>query len=162
LYLDDRLTLTADAQVQLVILSDLHKERLKPGREATIDFTGCQPADAVLERDSSILMTFVSLPKGSFYRGWSVTRDSFWKTEIKEDFAIAEHPVTQGQWQAVMGNNPSWFSRKGNSRGHVVDISDEELKLFPVEMVSWHDIEDFLKKLNTKERRHGYLYRLPT
>ena len=32
---DDRLTLSADAQVQLVFLSDLHKERLKAGREVT-------------------------------------------------------------------------------------------------------------------------------
>ena len=35
------------------------------------------------------------------------------KTEIKEDFEIAVHDVTQGQWQAVMGNNPSYFSRFG-------------------------------------------------
>src|SRR5262249_9113281 len=57
--LDDRLTLSSDAQVQLVFLSDLHKERLKPGREVTVDDKGCKPADAVLERDDSILMTFV-------------------------------------------------------------------------------------------------------
>src|SRR5262249_28285171 len=69
LHLDDRLTLAADAQVQLVFLSDLHKERLKPGREVTIDFKGCEPAEAVLERDDSVLMTFVRLPKGTFYMG---------------------------------------------------------------------------------------------
>src|SRR5262249_22794246 len=56
-HLDDRLTLGADAQVQLVFLSDLHKERLTPGREVTIDSRGCEPADAVLERDNSVLMT---------------------------------------------------------------------------------------------------------
>jgi hypothetical protein len=33
------------------------------------------------------------------------------KTEIEEDFEIAVHDVTQGQWEAVMGNNPSFFSR---------------------------------------------------
>src|SRR5262249_9209444 len=59
LHLDDRLRLSADAWVQLVLLSDLHKERLKPGRDVTIEFKGCQPADAVLERDNSVLMTFV-------------------------------------------------------------------------------------------------------
>src|SRR5262249_41630195 len=41
-------------------------------------------------------------------------------------------------------------------------ISDEELKLFPVESVSWDDARAFLKKLNEKERGRGYLYRLPT
>src|SRR5262249_12917287 len=70
LNLDDRLSLSADAQVQLVFLSDLHKERLRPGREVTVDFKGCEPADAILERDDNVLMTFVKLPKGTFYMGW--------------------------------------------------------------------------------------------
>ncbi len=160
--LDDRLSLSADAQVQLVFLSDLHKERLKPGREVTIDSAGCEPADAVLERDDSVLMTFVRLPKGTFYMGWDGTKGSAKKTEIKEDFEIAVHHVTQGQWQAVMGDNPSYFSRKGNGRNIVLDISDEELRLFPVENVSWDDAQAFIKKLNEKERRRGFLYRLPT
>src|SRR5208282_4964811 len=137
-YPDDRLTLAADAQVQLLFLSDLHKERLQPGREATIGRKGCSPAGAVLERDDSLLMTFVRLPKGTFYMGWDGrsrvgVEGSAQQREIKGDFEIAVHDVTQGQWQAVMGNNPSWFSRKGNGRNDVLDISDEELKLFPVE-----------------------------
>ena len=112
LYPDDRLTLAADACVQLVVLSDLHKERLQPGREATIGRTGCLPPAAVRERDDSVLMTFVRLPKGTFYMGWDGKKGSAKETEIKEDFEIAVHDVTQGQWQAVMGNNPSWFSRE--------------------------------------------------
>src|SRR5262249_16480237 len=162
LYPDDRLTLAADAQVQLVFLSDLHKERLQPGREATIGRKGCSPADAVRERADDVLMTFVRLPKGTFYMGWNFTPGPAKKTEIKEDFGIAVHDVTQGQWEAIMGNNPSGFSRKGGGRGTVLDISDEELKLFPVEQVSWDDAQAFLKKLNEKERGRGYLYRLPT
>ena len=117
LYPDDRLTLAADAQVQLVLLSDLHKERLQPGREATIGRKGCSPADAIRERDDSVLMTFVRLRKGTFYMGWR------WhagyrrmKTEITEDFEIAVHDVTQGQWEAIMGSNPSWYSRTGVAR----------------------------------------------
>ena len=38
-----------------------------------------------------------------------------------------------------MGKNPSWFSRDGNGKDKVKDIKDEELKLFPVENVSWDD-----------------------
>ena len=161
LNLDDRLSLAADAQVQLVFLSDLHKERVKPGPEVTIDSKGCEPADAVLERDKSVMMTFVRLPKGTFYMGWDGQKKGV-KTQIKEDFEIAAHDVTQGQWEAVMGNNPSWFSRKGRGRYDVLDISDEELKLFPVENVPWDHAQAFIKKLNEKERRRGYLYRLPT
>jgi formylglycine-generating enzyme required for sulfatase activity/tRNA A-37 threonylcarbamoyl transferase component Bud32 len=165
LNLDDRLTLAADAQARLVFLADFHKERLRPGREATIDFKGCAPAEAVLERDDSVLMTFVPLPKATFYMGWDGAAKppkKGRKTQIKEDFEIAAHDVTQGQWQAVMGDNPSYFSRQGKGRNNVVNISDEELKLFPVEMVSWEDAQKFIAKLNEKERGRGYLYRGPT
>ena len=153
LYPDDRLTLAADAHVQIVFMSNLHKERLEPGREATIGRTGCLPPAAVRERDDSVLMTFVRLPKGTFYMGWDGKPGSAKETEIKEDFEIALHDVTQGQWEAIMGNNPSWFSRGNGGRNWVLDISDEELKLFPVENVSWDDARNFIKKLNEKEAR---------
>jgi formylglycine-generating enzyme required for sulfatase activity len=158
----DRLSLAAEAHVRLVVLSDLHQEWLAPGREATVGRPGCVPAEAVGRRSQDVLMTFVRLPKGTFYMGWNGAPGSANKTEIKEDFEIAVHAVTQGQWQAVMGNNPSAFSRQGANQGSVSGISEEELKLFPVEQVSWKDAQEFLKKLNEKERGRGYLYRLPT
>jgi formylglycine-generating enzyme required for sulfatase activity len=161
LYGGDRLGLGADAEVLLVSLSDLHKERLKPNREVTIRRKGCEPADAVLERNDSVLMTFVPLPKGTFYLGWDGNKKGV-KTEIKEVFEIAVHAVTQGQWEAVMGENPSYFSRFGRGRGSVMDVADEELKLFPVEQVSWQDTQEFIRKLNEKERGRDYVYRLPT
>jgi formylglycine-generating enzyme required for sulfatase activity len=162
LYPDDRLTLALDAHVRIAFMSDLHQERLEPGREATIGRTVSLPPDAVRERDDSVLMTFVRLPKGTFYMGWDGTPGSAKATEIKEDFEIALHDVTQGQWEAIMGDNPSWFSRAGGGRNWVLDNSDEELKLFPVENVSWHDARNFIKKLNATEAGRGYLYRLPS
>jgi formylglycine-generating enzyme required for sulfatase activity/tRNA A-37 threonylcarbamoyl transferase component Bud32 len=167
LHSGDRLSLGADGDVRLVFLSDLHKERLRPGMEATVHRKGCEPADVIGERTQGPLMTFVRLPKGTFYMGWESpdakeTIRKGVKTEIKEDFEIAVHDVTQGQWQAVMGENPSHFSRFGSGRNKVKDISDEELKLFPVESVSWDDAQEFIKKLNENERGRGYVYRLPT
>ena len=163
LYAGDRLTLAADAHVQLVVLSDLHQERLRPGTEAMVRRKGCEPADAIGARSAAVLMTFVRLPKGMFYMGWDGTNGTKGKlTEIKEDFEIALHDVTQGQWQAVMGDNPSYFSRFGGGRLDIKNISDEELKLFPLETVSWDDAQEFIKKLNEKERGNGFLYRLPT
>lgn len=58
-------------------------------------------------------------------------------------FEIGKYEVTQAQWQAVMGNNPSAF--KGDN--------------LPVENVSWHDVQKFIQKLN---ERTGKNYRLPT
>jgi formylglycine-generating enzyme required for sulfatase activity len=109
-----------------------------------------------------MLMTFVWLPPGTFYMGGGRGIGGGIKTDIDEDFEIAVHDVTQAQWQAVMGNNPSYFSRTGKGRNSVLDISDEELKLFPVESVSFFDAQEFIKKLNEKERGRGYWYRLPT
>jgi formylglycine-generating enzyme required for sulfatase activity len=61
------------------------------------------------------------------------------------DFYIGKYEVTQGQWQAVMGSNPSYFSSCGTT--------------CPVEQVSWDDIQTFITTLN---QRSGKSYRLPT
>ena len=59
------------------------------------------------------------------------------------DFYIGKYEVTQAQWKAVMGTNPSNW--KGDN--------------LPVENVSWNDIQEFIKKLNAQT---GKKYRLPT
>jgi len=106
-------------------------------------------------------MRFVPLPKGTFYMGWDGKHKGV-KTEIKQDFEVAIHTVTQGQWQELMGKNPSWFSREGGGEHSVKDVKKAELKQFPVERVSWDDTQEFIKKLNEKEKGKGYLYRLPS
>lgn len=60
------------------------------------------------------------------------------------DFYISRYEVTQEQWHYVMGNNPS--HNQENSR-------------YPVDVVSWHEVELFIKRLNSKTHRK---YRLPT
>ncbi len=111
-------------------------------------------------REGPLGMKFVSLPKGTFYMGWDGEMKGV-KTEIKEDFEIAVYTVTQGQWQEIMGNNPSWFSRDGGGKDKVKDVKDEDLKQFPVELVSWNNAQEFIKKLNEKEKGKGWTYRLP-
>jgi eukaryotic-like serine/threonine-protein kinase len=96
----------------------------------------------------------VRLPKGTFYMGWDGKKKGV-KTEIKEDFEIAIHTVTQEQWEKLMGKNPSFFSRDGKGKDKVKDLKDEDLKLFPVETVSWDDVKEFIKKLNEKEAKGG-------
>ncbi|MFO0969502.1 MAG: bifunctional serine/threonine-protein kinase/formylglycine-generating enzyme family protein [Gemmataceae bacterium] len=106
-------------------------------------------------------MKFVRIPAGVFWM--SRDRVNAQREEaIKADFYMAQHAVTQAQWQSVMGNNPSAYSREGTGRGIVEAVRDAELSQFPVESVSWHDVQDFLKKLNEQEKNSGWRYRLPT
>src|SRR5271163_1077035 len=79
-------------------------------------------AEPVKPKDGPLGMKFVSLPKATFYMGWDGEKKKGTKTEIKEDFEIAVHTVTQEQWQAVMGKNPSFFSRDGGGKEKVKDI----------------------------------------
>jgi eukaryotic-like serine/threonine-protein kinase len=59
------------------------------------------------------------------------------------------------------GENPSEFSRTGRFRDKVQDISDADLKRFPVEAVSWENCKLFVAKLNRREQVTGWVYRLP-
>jgi formylglycine-generating enzyme required for sulfatase activity len=61
-----------------------------------------------------------------------------------DDFEIGKFEVTQGLWQWVMGSNPSKFKKGDN---------------YPVEQVSWKDVQMFLDVLNQKT---GQNFRLPT
>ena len=60
------------------------------------------------------------------------------------DFYIGKYEVTQKEWKAVMGYNPSWF---------------HECENCPVESVGWDDIQSFILELNRKTNEK---YRLPT
>jgi formylglycine-generating enzyme required for sulfatase activity len=73
------------------------------------------------------------------------------EVEIKKAYYIGKFEITQGQWKAVMGNNPSYF--QGSK---VIDNADDH----PVESVSWQDAQAFCKKLNLIDKTHKY--RLPT
>ena len=96
---------------------------------------------------NSIGMEFVLIPSGTFKMGSSNGESDekpIHSVTISEAFYMGKYEVTQKEWKAVMGDNPSRF--KGDK--------------LPVEQVSWNDIQEFIKKLNQKEG--GTKYRLPT
>jgi formylglycine-generating enzyme required for sulfatase activity len=85
------------------------------------------------------------------------------QAEIPHNFYIGVYPVTQEQWEAVMGSNPSFFSRSGDGMNKVKSVSDADLKQFPVENVSWENAKEFIDKLNARETDSSeWVYRLPT
>ena len=74
------------------------------------------------------------------------------------DYSIGQTEVTQALWQAVMGNNPSYFSTNEiflieKDREYGDDLNR------PVEWVSWDDCHVFIEKLNELTGRH---FRIPT
>ncbi|MCP4349951.1 MAG: SUMF1/EgtB/PvdO family nonheme iron enzyme [Desulfobacterales bacterium] len=96
-------------------------------------------------------MKFVHIPPGEFIMGSPEGENGRFDDEtqhivkLTESFYMQTTPVTQGQWKTIMGDNPSYF---------------KDGVEYPVENVSWHDTQNFIKKLNAFGKAN--LYRLPT
>jgi formylglycine-generating enzyme required for sulfatase activity len=112
-----------------------------------------QEGSAVAYSTNDLGMQFVSVPTGQFPMGCSegvkpvecsADEKPRHTVQITKAFEIGKTEVTQKQWQAVMGSNPSLY--KGDT--------------LPVEQVSFQDVQAFLRKLNASD--DGFLYRLPT
>jgi formylglycine-generating enzyme len=100
-------------------------------------------------RTNALGMEFAWCPPGTFLMGSPPSEpersddENQHRVTLTKGFWLGVTPVTQAQWQAVMGSNPSNF--QGQDR--------------PVEQVSWDDCQEFCKKL---AERDGRRYRLPT
>ena len=128
--------------------------------ERTVDVSGTTRVRIELERwsagevfrDCDGCPEMVVIPAGEFRMGCASGRDCYSDEQpvhavrISRPFALSKHEVTQGQWEAVMGSNPSGFSECGPS--------------CPVEGVSWDNVQEFIGRLNA--RAGGVRYRLPT
>lgn len=100
---------------------------------------------------NSLGMTFKLIPAGTFIMGSPSDELGRSIDEIQHQVTLT-HPyymqttkVTQGQWEAVMGSNPSYFTTCGSD--------------CPVESVSWNDVQTFITNLNSMGQG---TYRLPT
>ncbi len=96
-------------------------------------------------------MEFVWYPPGEFLMGSTGSEadddeQPLTRVRISRGFWLGKYEVTQGQWQAVMGSNPSLIDGCGAD--------------CPVERVSWDDVQEFIGRLN--EKAGGQRYRLPT
>jgi len=94
--------------------------------------------EKVIEIAPGVAMTFCWIPPGKFTMGSPANEKGRSSDEnqvevtLTKGFWMAKTEVTQAQWKAVMGNNPSNF--KGAN--------------LPVEKVSWNDVQEFLTKIN--------------
>ena len=132
-------------------MPEVKKKATLSGHEVDeIIFHGPNRDEKYIANPIGIGMEFVYIKPGTFMMGSPSNesgRDSIerqHRVTISSAFYMQTTEVTQGQWKAVMGNNPSIF--KGDNR--------------PVENVSWNDANKFIRKLNRKEGTDRY--RLPT
>lgn len=93
-------------------------------------------------KTSTLNLDFCAIPSGTFLMG-SLNETPIHQVTISNNFYMGTFPVTQYQWESVMGSNPSKFI--GTDR--------------PVEMISWDDCQEFIRHLNTTGKG---LFRLPT
>ena len=114
-------------------------------RETTVAAPGPKEIE-VIDLGGDVKMQFVLIPAGAFMMG-SDTGDPdekpAHKVTVSRSFYVGKFEVTQEQWEAVTGGNPS----------HV-----NGLKL-PVEHVSWNDCQHFLAKA---QKKSGRKFALPT
>ena len=83
---------------------------------------------------------------GSTSKGAHNDEQPITRVRISQGFFLGKYEVTQGQWQAVMGSNPSYVKQCGPD--------------CPVGRVSWEDVQEFIRRLNAAVGEERY--RLPT
>ncbi len=114
------------------------------------------PKELTVDLGKGVKLELVLIPAGEFMtgspdsdksdknaQGWEKPQH---RVRITKPFYLGKYLVTQEQWEAVMGNNPSYFRGPKN----------------PVEHVSWDDCQEFLGKLNAKIGTQGGKFVLPT
>ena len=116
---------------------------------------GAIPADYRESWTNSLEMEFVSVPAGKFLMGSPedaefpdrLPGERQHVVRISEGFWLGKYEVTRGEWEAVMGENPSYYDQCG--------------PMCPAN-VTWYDVQGFIGRLNERETGRGYRYRLPT
>ena len=125
-------TETKAKQVQKVVAKNLQKK-----------------VEEVEDLGDGIQLDLILIPGGKFKMGSPATEKGRIDNETQHEvtltkpYYLGKHEVTQEQWEAVMGSNPS-------------DTKGEKL---PVTNISWNDCQEFITKLNVKKNGG---YRLPT
>ena len=97
---------------------------------------------------NNVKLEMVLIPSGKFTMGSPIPKvgrefEAQHEVTITKPYYMGKYEVTQEQWEAVMGKNPSAYKGKN----------------LPVTDVSWHDCQEFIKKLN---KETGYGFRLPS
>lgn len=116
-------------------------------RSQAVAGTVSEPTLAI-DLGNGIKLELILIEAGSFRMGSERNGQEkpVHQVTISKPFYLGTYEVTQGQWHAVMGTNPSYFQKCGTN--------------CPVENVSWNMAQQFIARLNS--RSDGNNFRLPT
>ena len=120
-----------------------HSDKVSPTSPA-VPKPIAKVSGAVL-RDCPDCPEMVVIPAGSFEMGGNGSNEKPVHRVTLRSFSMGKTEVTQGQWRAVMGHNPSYWGNCGDA--------------CPVDSVSWDEAKEFFSRLSKKT---GKIYRLPS
>jgi formylglycine-generating enzyme required for sulfatase activity len=126
------------------------------GKPANATKTRTPPAKYV----NGLGMSFCFVPKGKAWLGGGGGKPGTTLVEMPYDFYLGTYEVTQEEWQDLMGANPSFFQANWG-KDHLKDAPPADFKKFPVERVTRDEAVLFIARLNEKDKRKGWVYRLP-
>lgn len=109
-------------------------------------------------------MRFCWVPAGTATLGSPATEEGGSADDMEEykfttsGFWLGKYEVTQGEYVAVMGRNPSSFAATGNDNNQV---AGKDTARFPVDSVSWDNTQAFMTTAVKAGRGAGVKFRLP-
>ena len=128
---------------------EVRKVALAPGVE--MEFCWVPPGKAQLGASKAEQIALTRIMPGGKRQVWmDAESEQFRPLYTSAGFWLAKYEVTQAEWAAVMGANPSVFNGKSANGAMGLDTSR-----FPVENLSWFDCQEFIKKLNERAASAG-------
>jgi formylglycine-generating enzyme required for sulfatase activity len=107
-----------------------------------------KPSEISIDLGHDVKLELVLIPAGSFMMGEEreeIGEKPAHRVTITKPFYLGKYEVSQEQWYAIMGRNPSANLGPDN----------------PVDRVTWDDCQEFIKRLNEKHGGNGKVFRLP-
>ena len=144
----DVCTRCADKQREEAVRKD-EQEKERREREVAERYARENPAYKEVECGNGVMLKLKRIESGSFMMGSTKDSDALpvHRVNIDKPFYMGVFPVTQEQYEAVMGKNPSGFKKGPDAGRH------------PVENVSWNDAQTFCSKIS---QRSGDRVELPS
>jgi formylglycine-generating enzyme required for sulfatase activity len=148
----------SDKKTPPLLKAPFTEKEAKEAQATWAKHLGRKPVE-VVDLGGGVMLELVLIPPGTFEMGSPKNEKKRNPAEedfdaekqhtvtIAKPFYLANYPVTQEQYEKVVGRNPSWFSKEGGGKDKVQNLDTAR---FPVETVSCKEAEAFCDKAKNK------------